>query len=288
MFSKSGLKKQLFLILLAFSSKAISSPGQMPSVFVKKVQLAEIFDSLDYPGRIEAKINAFILAESDGVITKILKPLGAQVKKHEKLVIVQNTDPIYQYAPMQIENVVSGVVSQVFVTEGSRVMKGDRLMLVTDPSQLRIVVEVPAADLKSLHRGDRAQLTQGGEVWEVKIKGMSPFVDPSTGTANCELEFETSQKNKFRPPAGALAKVNFKASLRNGISISDSAVFYRGKDTFVRVIRERHAFLQAIKIGKKQFGQVEIVSGLKESDQVVERTSSFISDGEEVKVEAGI
>ncbi len=290
MFSIRGCFSRLilFVLLSVYVPKLFSSPGQMPSVFAKKVVLTPIFDSLDYPGRIEAKINAFILAESDGVISKIIKPLGASVKKHDKLVVVQNTDPVYQYAPMQIENVVSGVVSQVFVTEGSRVAKGDRLMLVTDPSQLRIIVEIPAGDLKSIRQGIPAQLVQGSEIWEVKVRGVSPFVDPSTGTANCELEFLAGQKNKSRPPAGALAKVNFKADQRSGISIADSAVFYRGKETYVRVIRENHAFLQPIKIGKKQFGNVEIINGLKENDQVVERTSSFISDGEEVKVEVGI
>jgi multidrug efflux pump subunit AcrA (membrane-fusion protein) len=280
--------KFVIAFLLLTSSVAQAANAPIPSVFAKKAKLAKIYDSLDYPGRIEAKINAFILAESDGVISKVLKPLGTPVKKFEKLIVVQNTDPVYQYAPMQIENVVSGVVSQVYVTEGSRVAKGDKLMLVTDPAQLRIIVEVPSSDLKSIHKGDRAELTQGGDNWDVKVRGVSPFVDPSTGTANCELEFTSGQKNKSRPPAGALAKVSFKADERNGISIADSAVFYRGKDTFVRVIRDKHAFLQPIKVGKRQFGQVEILTGLKENDEVVERTSSFISDGEEVKVEVGI
>ncbi len=283
-----SFKMTVMLLVLSVTFKIYASTPQIPSVFVKNVEMTQLFDSLDYPGRVEAKINASILAESDGVIAKILKPLGTPVKKSDKLIIVQNTDPVYQYAPMQIENVVSGVVSQVFVTEGSRVAKGDKLMLVTDPAQLRVIVEVPAADLKSVHQHDHAQLTQGGDTWDVKVKGISPFVDPSTGTANCELEFVSGQKNKLRPPAGALTKVSFKADQRQGISVVDTAVFYRGKDTFVRVIRDKHAFLQPVKIGKKQFGMVEIVNGLKANDQVVERTSSFISDGEEVKVEVGL
>ncbi len=274
-----------FFILATVSSSAIASPHQTAVVFVKTISQTKIFDSLDYPARIEAKINALILAESDGVVSKIIKPLGTVVRKSDKLVIIQNTDPVYQYAPMAIENVVSGVVSQVFVTEGSRVAKGDRLMLVTDPAQLKVIVEIPASDLNLLHRGDEAELTQDHHTWKAKIKGMSPFVDPSTGTANCELEFVKNQSEKTRPPAGALVRLDFKAGARNGYSISDSAVFYRGKDTFVRVVRNKHAFLQAIKIGKKQFGSVEVISGLKDRDQVVERASGFISDGEEVKVE---
>ncbi len=280
---------KVILFLFCFvAPKAFASPTVVPVVFAKKVEMKKIFDSLDYPARVEAKINAFILAESDGVIAKILKPLGTRVKKQDKLVVVQNTDPVYQYAPMQIENVVSGIVSQVFITEGSRVSKGDKLMLVTDPAQLKVIVEIPAADLKSVHQGDLADLYQGSESWKLKIKGMSPFVDPGTGTANCELEFLPNQKNLSRPPAGALGKVSLKADERSGISIADNAVFYRGKETFVRVIRNKHAFLQPIKIGKKQFGQVEIVSGLSANDEVIERSSSFISDGEEVKVEVGL
>jgi len=299
----------IFLFLGMFTCELMAAPGQLPSVFVKKAELTQIFDSLDYPARVEAKINASILAESDGVIAKILKPLGTQVKKFEKLIVVQNTDPIYQYAPMQIENVVAGVVSQVFVTEGSRVAKGDKLMQVTDPHHLRVMVEIPGSDLGLIHQGDNAELSQSSssassgqalsQTWQMRVKGMSPFVDPSTGTASCELEFKTTKnakktkdskssgvRSETLPPAGALAKVSFKTGARDGFLVTDSAVFYRGRETFIRVVRDRHAFLQAVKIGKKQFGRVEILGGLKEDDQVVERTSSFISDGEEVKVES--
>ncbi len=280
---------QLFVFIL-LSPTLEAAINKKPVVFVQKVASRELSESLTYPARVEPRTKAAVVAEADGVVTRIIAPLGSSVRTRSPLLVIKNTDPIYQYSPMVVTSTVDGVVSRVEVTEGSRVSRGDKLLLVTDPEQVRVAVEVTAQDLPSIKPGMTAELrssSDDGEPVILKVKGISPFVDPATGTASCELELEKKKGTAQKlPPVGVIARVHFKANVRKGISIADSAITYRGKDPFVRVVTDGKAKLVPVRIGNKQSGVVEIVKGLKDGDSVVERASGFIADGEEVEVQS--
>lgn len=268
---------------------AFAAIPKKPVVFTKPVQLTELSETLTYPARVEPRIRASVVAENDGVVSKIMAPLGRTVKVNAPILVIRNTDPVYQYSPMVVTAPVAGVVSKVDVTEGSRVAKGDKLVMVTDPDQVRVVVEITAQDVSSIKPGLQARLKMPGKDEDegalVRVRGMSPFVDPATGTASCELELDKKSKKDDLPPLGLIGRVLFKVNPRKGVSIPDSAITYRGKEPFVRVVADGKAKLVAVKVGRKEAGQVEVVKGLKEGDQLVERSSGFIADGEAVDVQ---
>ena len=280
---------RVFALVLVFvaSFEASSAVEKKPLVFVKKAELTELSEILTYPARVEPRIRATVVAEADGVVTKIVAPLGSVVKAGQRLAVIKNTDPVYQYAPLSITAPVAGVVSQVEVSEGSRVSRGDKIALVTDPSQARVTVEVTADDVRFVKPGLEATLKISGPASEevkLRVRGLSPFVDPSTGTATCELELADAKAGKL-PPPGVIARVSFKANVRKGISLPDSVITYRGKDPYVRIVDGGKAKLVPVVIGRKQAGEVEILKGLKAGDVVVERTSKFVADGEDVEIQ---
>ena len=285
------------LILSGLSPASAAKPPK-PVVYVQKLSSAELSETLTYPARVEPRIKAEVASEADGIVSKINAPLGTRVKAKTPLLVIRNTDPVYQYAPQVVTSPVAGVVSRVDVTEGSRVSRGDKLALVTDPAQVRVVVEIPAQDVRSIHQGQSAELKIPGdtsdEITTLKVRGLSPFVDPATGTASCELELAPPLKLKkgesvkaatLLPPAGSIARVTFKANVRKGLSIDENALTYRGRDPFVRIVRDGKAVMVPITMGRKQAGMVEVLKGLKAGDQVVQRSSGFISDGESVTIE---
>lgn len=252
-----------------------------PVVMVKPAQRTELFDVLSYPARLVPQINATVLAESDGVVSQILTPLGQSVKRGQKLFVIRHTDPVYQYAPVVIRAPVSGIVSAVKVTEGARVTRGEKLAAITDPSRNRIVVEIAGSDIPFVSKGLGGEFRVDGtdKPLSATVLGVSPFVDPATGTATCELEF----KGVLSP--GTVGRVSFKINSRKGFSIPDQAVVYKGDETFVRVVSEGKARRVPIALGKKQSGFVEVTKGLNEGDQIIERSSGFVADGEQVTVE---
>jgi multidrug efflux pump subunit AcrA (membrane-fusion protein) len=282
---------RLVLIALALvlahapAHAAPEKPGDKPkvaSVFVKEARAEELFDVLSYPARVEPKVNTTILADSDGVVSKVLVSLGQRVNRRGRLMTITHTDPVYRYAPVQVTAPVAGVVSQVEVTEGTEVAKGQKLALVTDPTRVRLTVEIPAADLKSLAPGMVGEFRPAGrdEKIAVKVKGVSPYVDPATGTASCELE---PAESSVAP--GTVGQVFFQANRRQGYAVPDHAILYKGDDPYLRLAQEGKARLVAVKLGRKQRGVVEVVSGLKDGAVVIERTSRYVADGEEVSVQ---
>ena len=290
---KSGLLAILLLLLIAFITMrphvfaSIQTIGEKPKgvVFVRKTESSSIFDQLIYPAKVIPQVNTTILSETDGIVTKILSPLGQSVRNHQSMMMISHTDPIYQYAPMVVISSVNGVVSSMDVTEGTQVVKGQKLASVTDPKKIKISIEVPALDLAYLTRGMVGEFrAMGNDVpIPVKIRGISPFVDPATGTANCEIEIDAKNKTFLSP--GLLGQASFKANQHLGISIPDYALFYKGSDTYVRIVEGDKAKQVPVTLGKKQRGYVEITKGLSANSLLVERASRYVGDGEAVTVQ---
>lgn len=255
-------------------------------VFGKIVKVENFSDELSYPARVVPKINSTVLADADGVVTQLPAILGQKVSARQTLVVITHTDPVYQYAPMKVLSPISGVVSAVNVAEGSQVNKGDKLASVTDPKKLRVVIEAPAEDLGSLHKGIPAEfrVTGGSEPIAVKLQGVSPFVDPSTGTATCEFDVN-SPRSALAP--GIVGRIVMSVHQRTGIRIPEYAIIYRNQSPFARIYENGKVRFSALKLGKKQDGFVEILSGIKEKETVVERASRFVADGEAVQLDSG-
>lgn len=281
----------LRIVLLAAALaalSAISAPekNSAPLVFVEKVKAGPLHDELTYPARLVSKTSAALLAETDGVVRKISAPLGRAVKRDETVLTIANTDPIYQYAPMAVRSPVAGVVSAVDVTEGSRVAKGQRLASVTDPSQVKILIEVAAADLFAITRGLSGELTVNSQQKPVPlvVLGMSPFVDPGTGTATVELAAKEGKTQNVLPP-GLIGKVSFKVREHQGLQVPESAIVYRGRLPALRVVEDGKARYLSVTLGASRQGNVEVATGLKEGANVILRSSTFVAEGEEVKVQ---
>ena len=271
------------------ASAAIDPAAQKPKavVFAEPVKAAPLFDLLNYPARAIPQVNTTILADADGIVGRILAPLGQRVSKRQRIMAITHTDPVYQYAPLSVLAPVGGIVSSVDVTEGSQVIRGQKLASVTDPSKVRLTVEVPAEDLPLVGKDQTGEFKIMGreEVLPVRVRGISPFVDPATGTATCELELADFSTDPVRLAPGMLGEVSFKANQHSGVSIPDSALFYRGSDIYVRVLDGMKAMQVKVSLGKRSRGNVEILKGLSSGAVVIQRTSRYIADGEEVTVE---
>jgi membrane fusion protein (multidrug efflux system) len=269
---------------------AVEPPKQSAVVFTRVVKSQELFDRLTYPARVTPQVSTTILAETDGIVSRILAPLGQRVKKGQKIMTITHTDPVYRYSPTPVFAPVSGVMSTVDVTEGTQVATTQKLALVTDPSKIRITVEVPAMDLSLLSRGMTGdfKLQNMDKPISIRIKGISPFVDSATGTATCELEIVSAPGNSAPViPQGVIGQVSFKANDRKGISIAEDAIFYKGADPFIRIVVDGKAKQVPVVLGKRNRGMVEILKGLEDGSKLVERTSRYISDDEAVTVQDG-
>ncbi len=265
---------------------AYAAPMPPPTVFTEKATQSAIFSVLTFPARVTSTVNAVVRCEADGIVSKIVRGLGSKVRRGETIAIIRHTDPVYEFVPLNVVASVDGVVSDVAVTPGSLVNKGDPIVTVTDPKRMRVVIEVAALDLTTIRAGVKGELSIPGMFLPigVEVTGVSPSIDPMIGTATCELGVEKNSIGKVF--AGMSGRVQFKVNQHQGFLLPDFAIVYKGSNAFVRLVKDGKAVKFPVKLGDRRQGQVEILSGLKAGDEVINRASRFVAEGEAVKVES--
>jgi multidrug efflux pump subunit AcrA (membrane-fusion protein) len=281
--------KALFLVVL-FAAQLLQAAPEKPKavqVQIEKAQAKTLFTLLTYPARLHPKVNATVLSETEGVVTEIKAPLGTAVEKGSKLLVIKNTDPIYSYAPLTLTSPVKGAVSSLDVSVGSRITRGQKIGTITDPSQVLITVEIAASDIFSIQKGLEGTLRLPGMEQPIPlvVRGVSPFVDPGTGTATAELVLKNSAPKASLPP-GSVGQVSFRAQEHQGIEVPESAVVYKGKAPHLRILEGNKAKYVPVTLGVTRQGLVEVLKGLSDGMAVVVRASQYVGDGEEVTVES--
>jgi len=295
-----------FLSLFVTSSLMASSPSsdqkpaeKKPTVIVQDVKTQKMSDRLVYPGRVRSKIEALVTAENEGQLKEILKPVGSFVRRGEAVLIIQNTDPVYKFAPVKVHAPASGLLSRLDVSLLSKVEKGAPLFLITDPGALKIEVEIPANELgyfKIGHTGKVESVTGDGSKVETdaKVVGLSPLVDPKTGTATAQLEFGPKALGQssaglsvagqsLRP--GLIVQVQFNVNGRESVILPSSSLTYKEGKPHVRILDGVKAQRVPVEIRSELGGSVELKSGVTGGAKVITRSNRFISDGEEVEIE---
>ncbi len=277
----------IFFVAFLFScaNTTEKQAKKLPSVFITKVQLQQISDILTYPARVHSKINSTILSENNGIISQVLVTLGQKVQARQPLMILSHTDPVYQYAPVRVLAPISGIVSSMDAMQGSHVVVGQALASVINLSQIEIQTEVPAQDLSLIKKGMRGEFKIAGQEqsFQVEVLGTSPFVKPGTGTASAKLKIASSVNQVLSP--GIQGQVSFKTHSHQGFLIPDTAIVYRGKNTFIKIVENKKTKQLPVELGSKQRGYVEIIKGLFSGAEVIERSSRSVAEGESVNVE---
>lgn len=284
------MKRSFFILVASLAattltafSPALAEGKQPPIVLVEDVKPQDIQETLLYPGRVEVTNMAPIVSEWEGVVTRIVAPLGKRVKRGEALYVVENADPAYSYAPVSVPSPIAGVVVAHEVTPGARVSRGTKMGTVSDPSTHKVVIELAAGDIPRITAGMKAELSAPALTDKIplKVAGISPVIDPLTQTGTCEL---TSAGTKTPLIPGLLGQVRVIIGTRSGILLPEDAVVQKAAETIVRVVEADKAKYVPVTLGPKKNGKVEIIQGLKPGMRVITRANGYIADGDAVTV----
>ena len=276
------------IVLAAISPDAKKSGAKAnekkATVTVSQTKMEKFSDQVQYPARVRSKINAWVVSESIGEVRTIVKPIGSAVKRGETVLVIQNTDPVYRYAPVKIVSPANGYVTSLEVDLLNRVERGQKLFSVTDPKDLIVETEIPSADLKYFQIGQTAKLKdQSGQEYKLILKALSPMVDIRSGTASAELRLEGMGIESLKQ--GQIGQVAFDIHERSSIVLPTSALIFREGIAYVRILDNMKVKKIPVKVAINLGDKVEIAEGLQEGQTVITRWSRFIADNEEVEVQ---
>lgn len=257
---------------------------EIKEVFVATAKKTVLVDEKVFPGIVQSRVHSKINPQFGSIVEKLIVPLGATVKKGQRIVKVSNQDRSLSYKSSYIEAPVNGVISWYGVHEGSFVGPSDTVAIITNPNKLFVKLEVPIKDLRQIALGLSGELVLEslGGVVPLKVSGVGALVDSITGTVPVELDITEKASQKLY--AGQIGKVKFKFDSTPLFLVKDSAVKMVGNETFIQLIQDKKVKKVKVQLGNKTNGQSVVLSGLEEGMTYVERSSGHLSDGDQVKV----
>lgn len=190
-----------------------------------------------------------------------------------------------------IRAAIDGVIVQREVTLGELVSpEREYLMVLADARKLWVLADVPEARLLQIGAGSTAWVSVGspGDEGYARFEGsvtfLSPFVDPTTRTAQVRIEVPTTELG-LRPGMFAQAEIGTTASGSDDtpvVAIPEEAIqtVEGGPAVFVPVDGEPDTYRKrAVTIGAAVGGLVPVHSGLVEGELFVS-AGSFILKAE--------
>ena len=195
----------------------------------------------------------------------------------ERLKQLQSFEKIY--APFD------GVVTGRAIDTGQLIDTGAarELFHMQSLNTLRVYTNVPQMYSANLKRGTKIDISfpeHPGQTFQGTLVRTSNAIDPSSRTLLVEIDVD-NRKGELLP--GALAQVHFKAPSVQTLVVPVSAIIFRREGTQVGVLgADNTAHVVPVTIGQDDGKTVQIVSGLKPGDLVIQDPPDSLIDGEKV------
>ncbi len=215
------------------------------------------------------QINQYLTAEK----TAAARVQAAQATLSAQGVRMQNT---------QVRAPDNGVISARGATVGAVVGAGTELFRMIRGGRLEWRAEVTSNEIASIKPGAKAMVTaaSGAQV-EGTVRTIAPTIDAATRNALVYVDLPANAGVK----AGMFAKGEFALGSANALTLPQQALVLRDGFTYAMRVEANNKVTQVkLETGRRVGDSVEIKQGAKPSDRFVASGSSFLADGDTVKV----
>ena len=174
----------------------------------------------------------------------------------------------------------AGVVTQIGIKNGMYITPKTEIYTIADLSSVWIIVDVFEHQLTWVKVGNKAEIqVQGvpGKTWEGKVDYIYPELNPKTRTLRVRLTIDTPKKI-LKP--NMFANVTLFTNSKQALTVpSESIIYYENSPRLVKVVAENKYQPIEVKIGMKSNGQVEILEGIEDGDEILV-SGQFMIDSE--------
>jgi membrane fusion protein, multidrug efflux system len=179
----------------------------------------------------------------------------------------------------------SGVLGLRKISVGSLVKPGDVITTLDDISIVKLDFTVPEAFLSALREGMTVRVTVAAypsRTFEGKVAGIDTRIDPISRAVAVRAEVPNAD-GALRP--GMLTTVSLLNNQRQALSVPEESLVPIEDRQYVYVVTaDKKADRREIKIGARQPGFVEVLSGLKAGESVVVEGTLRLRPGATVRI----
>ena len=256
---------------LHFKKKFSVRPA--PGVIITKVEKSLFYKSLETFGTAIAQNSKVYRVKKDEIVGN-LKIENRFVKKNEIIIALKNE-----------KNIIADFDGKLGKREIAQGVLGSSSLIITldDLKKIVIDIKIPENYVGILRPGLKAEITNSAfnKTFKGKVGSISSRIDPSTRSILARIIVDNSN---FEIIPGQLMTVKVIYNEINQIGVPESAVTIQGDTAFVYIINNNVVEKRNIKIGKRNFGKVSVVSGLSKGDVGVSEGGSKVRNKSKVKI----
>ncbi|MTJ01521.1 efflux RND transporter periplasmic adaptor subunit [Idiomarina piscisalsi] len=171
----------------------------------------------------------------------------------------------------------AGIVTERFVELGESVQPGQPLMSGLSLEQLRVVTELPLQYASYVRDNRKADVvTDDGRELSIASMTFYPYASEQSHTFRLRLNLHDPEGALF---PGMLVKVKVAVGERNALLIPKTALLVEGELRGVYVLGGNDTpQLRQVRVGERKNGQVEILAGLAEGEQVLASVEAMLDE----------
>lgn len=203
----------------------------------------------------------------------------------EQVTYDQELVAIAQGKTTTISSPTTGFVTGLSSQPGQVVTAGEPILEVIDPAVVDVSASLLLSDIQTISPGDAADVSPTG-LPGVHLHGVVLTVSAISGGGGLDGTVIIQAQNTAPEPVpiGTQVFVHVTATQSAAVTVPAVAVMNSDLDPAVFVLRHGHAYIQAVTIGASDADRVQIISGLRAGDMVVESNMQSLTNGERVRV----
>ncbi|MEK9959147.1 MAG: efflux RND transporter periplasmic adaptor subunit [Pelagibacteraceae bacterium] len=254
--------------------KIIEAKSRPVGVIATKVKKSNFYEKLETFGTAIANQSYSIRIKKSELIKSINFDKYPSVKKGQTI------------AELTTETIIApfdGKVGKREITPG--ILGGDDSIIATldDIKKLKVDVKVPENYLGILKTGLRIEAKSSAfqETFSGSVETISSRVDPTTRSILVQVAIDNKQE-KLIP--GMLLDIILVFNENVSLGVPEEALIIQGDSKFVYRIKDNKIVRTQVKIGKRNFGKVEILSGLIEDETILAEGTNKVRPNSKIKI----
>ena len=202
----------------------------------------------------------------------------------DKNLMVQKNQLIAQLKNEKIIAPFSGRLGIREITPG--ILGGEDSIIATldDIENIKLDIKVPESYSSILKKNLKIKATSESlnETFFGNLDVISSRVDPTTRSILVQAKIKN---NNYKIIPGMLINIEIIFNEKESIGVPEESIIQQGTRTIVyKVIEDKTVSLTEVKTGIRNFGKVEILSGLTAGDKIVTEGVSKIRDKAQIKL----
>lgn len=280
------------------ASVAVGLGGKLESL---RVELGTKVSKGQIIGTVDTKVMRVNMKALELTVAKLKRDYDRNTELLKGNAISENavTDSKFNYETKQLElaqlkqqisdgNIVapiSGVVVEKKMLPGEFVSPGVEIVKIADVNTIKTNVYVNESEVYLLKMNQTVSITANvfpGKTMTGKITFISPRADANH---NYKVEVNVSRKEVPELKAGTYVNVSFNTkTAEDVIQIPKRALVEGVKNPYVFVNENQKASIRKLVLGRESGENVEVISGLKEGEQIVSDGQINLISGSNIEI----